>query len=72
MRGRERRPRRYAKQNAVYYSISHQVLWTAMHACIAFEKLNLIGFIAGSDRCTRLRRCSGSARINLAISARDG
>src|SRR5215831_13086822 len=38
----------------------------------AFEKLNLIGFIAGSNRCGPLRRCSASARSTLVVGSRDG
>src|SRR5262249_1346992 len=39
---------------------------------VAFEKLDLIGFIARSDRCSCLRRCSCSARSALVVSSRDG
>src|SRR4030095_8980803 len=47
-------------------------MWNAMRLRIAFEKLNLIGFIAGSNRCGPLRRCSGSARSTLVVGSRDG
>ena len=62
----------YAKQRQRCALISHEVIWNAMRLRIAFEKLNLIGFIAGSNRCGPLRRCSGSARSTLVVGSRDG
>src|SRR5690349_19349712 len=52
--------------------LSHAALWNAMRLRIAFEKLNLISPVAGSDCCGRLRRCSSRARSTLVVSSRDG
>src|SRR6516225_2395625 len=70
-RGRVRTPKAYAKQRQRCALISHEVIWNAMRLRIAFEKLNLIGFIAWSNRRGPLRRCSGSAQSTLVVGSRD-